>query len=157
MNNLEQKKGLRIPFGCLIVVASLAMCFNAFVFVNVVGSVIAGATPTPTQDAVEIQSLALTQAWLSYTKTALALPTASPTATFTASPSPTLADTSTPLPTRTFTPVPSVTPLPYVPPQQPAYPSNITAVFRDGTYSYSKTASGTCSGHGGVSIWVNHP
>jgi len=32
-----------------------------------------------------------------------------------------------------------------------------TARCRDGTYSYSEHASGTCSGHGGVGIWIHHP
>jgi hypothetical protein len=32
-----------------------------------------------------------------------------------------------------------------------------TAQCRDGSYSYSKHASGTCSGHHGVRIWIHHP
>jgi hypothetical protein len=32
-----------------------------------------------------------------------------------------------------------------------------TARCRDGTYSYSRHASGTCSGHGGVRTWIHHP
>jgi hypothetical protein len=44
-----------------------------------------------------------------------------------------------------------------VQPTSPSVPSNVTAVCKDGTYSYSKTASGTCSSHGGVNYWVNHP
>ena len=32
-----------------------------------------------------------------------------------------------------------------------------TAQCRDSTYSYSQHASGTCSGHGGVRIWIHHP
>jgi Protein of unknown function (DUF3761) len=34
------------------------------------------------------------------------------------------------------------------------YPPDISAVCRDGHYSYSKNRSGTCSGHGGVEKWV---
>src|SRR5438477_80801 len=36
-------------------------------------------------------------------------------------------------------------------------PSGATAKCRDGTYSYSEHASGTCSHHGGVSRWNHHP
>jgi Protein of unknown function (DUF3761) len=32
-----------------------------------------------------------------------------------------------------------------------------TARCRDGSYSYSEHASGTCSHHGGVSRWIHHP
>jgi hypothetical protein len=33
-------------------------------------------------------------------------------------------------------------------------PVGASAKCRDGSYSFSKTRSGTCSGHGGVSIWL---
>lgn len=36
-------------------------------------------------------------------------------------------------------------------------PVGATARCRDGTYSYSFHASGTCSHHGGVRIWIHHP
>jgi uncharacterized low-complexity protein len=36
-------------------------------------------------------------------------------------------------------------------------PRGATAKCRDGTYSYSKHASGTCSHHGGVRRWIRHP
>jgi hypothetical protein len=36
-------------------------------------------------------------------------------------------------------------------------PSGATAKCRDGTYSYSQHASGTCSHHGGVGRWIHHP
>jgi hypothetical protein len=39
----------------------------------------------------------------------------------------------------------------------PTVPSNVTAICNDGSYSYSQNASGTCSWHGGVQAWVNHP
>ena len=32
-----------------------------------------------------------------------------------------------------------------------------TAKCRDATYSYSEHASGTCSHHGGVAVWIHHP
>ncbi|TML73063.1 MAG: DUF3761 domain-containing protein [Actinobacteria bacterium] len=36
-------------------------------------------------------------------------------------------------------------------------PSGATARCRDGSYSYSRHASGTCSHHGGVLRWIRHP
>jgi hypothetical protein len=36
-------------------------------------------------------------------------------------------------------------------------PKGATAKCRDGTYSYSRHASGTCSHHGGVATWIRHP
>jgi hypothetical protein len=36
-------------------------------------------------------------------------------------------------------------------------PIGATAHCRDGTYSYSEHASGTCSHHGGVLVWIHHP
>lgn len=36
-------------------------------------------------------------------------------------------------------------------------PTNATAKCKDGTYSHSKTASGTCANHGGVDTWINKP
>ena len=51
-----------------------------------------------------------------------------------------------PIPTPTTTTQPS--PLPTTAPGNGA-----TALCRDGTYSYSKTHRGTCSGHGGVAVW----
>jgi hypothetical protein len=36
-------------------------------------------------------------------------------------------------------------------------PARATARCRDGSYSYSQHASGTCSHHGGVGRWIHHP
>ena len=36
-------------------------------------------------------------------------------------------------------------------------PIGATARCRDGTYSYSEHASGTCSHHRGVARWIRHP
>lgn len=36
-------------------------------------------------------------------------------------------------------------------------PAGVTAICNDGTYSYSKHRSGTCSHHGGVKVWINRP
>ena len=35
-----------------------------------------------------------------------------------------------------------------------SHPAKATALCRDGTYSQSLRASGTCSGHGGVAQWI---
>ena len=35
-----------------------------------------------------------------------------------------------------------------------SHPANATALCRDGTYSQSMRASGTCSGHNGVAQWL---
>ena len=32
-----------------------------------------------------------------------------------------------------------------------------TARCRDGTFSHSEHASGTCSHHGGAAVWLHHP
>jgi Protein of unknown function (DUF3761) len=60
------------------------------------------------------------------------------------------------------TPVPQATPPPVV--VAPAAPvadpyaalraQGVSAICNDGTKSYSKTRSGTCSHHGGVSVWT---
>ena len=36
-------------------------------------------------------------------------------------------------------------------------PAGATARCRDATFSYSQHASGTCSHHGGVAVWLHHP
>lgn len=36
-------------------------------------------------------------------------------------------------------------------------PAGATAKCRDATYSDSEHASGTCSHHGGVALWIHHP
>jgi hypothetical protein len=36
-------------------------------------------------------------------------------------------------------------------------PAGATAKCRDGSYSFSEHASGTCSHHGGVAVWIHHP
>lgn len=43
------------------------------------------------------------------------------------------------------------------PTQSASVPAGATAKCRDGTYSFSQHASGTCSHHGGVAVWIHHP
>ena len=68
--------------------------------------------------------------------------TKNPTPTPTIS-SPTLT-TPSPSPSPTFTQTSSIT-----------WPQDSSARCKDGTFSFSKTRSGTCSGHGGVDTWRN--
>jgi hypothetical protein len=47
------------------------------------------------------------------------------------------------------------TPPTFAPYKAPSFSSNsATALCNDGTYSYSKNRSGTCSWHGGVWLWL---
>lgn len=39
-------------------------------------------------------------------------------------------------------------------PRRQAHPAGASAICRDGTYSYSRSRSGTCSWHGGVRRWL---
>jgi hypothetical protein len=43
------------------------------------------------------------------------------------------------------------------PAHAPTVPKGATAKCRDGTYSFSEHARGTCSHHGGVAVWIHHP
>jgi hypothetical protein len=43
------------------------------------------------------------------------------------------------------------------PTKAPSAPAGATAKCRDATYSFSLHASGTCSHHGGVAVWIHHP
>ena len=70
----------------------------------------------PTLDVVSINVTAIYEAWLPYTQTAAALPTATCTETLTPLPTDTLAPTITPFPTYTKTLVPTSTLVPYVAP-----------------------------------------
>ncbi len=43
------------------------------------------------------------------------------------------------------------------PTRSASVPRGATAKCRDATYSFSEHASGTCSHHGGVAVWIHHP
>lgn len=91
----------------LILVLSGAVFLNTCFCINAIGPVFENPTPHPTQDLLKLQSLAVTKAWLSYTMTALALPTN------------TAIPTNTPLPT--YTSVPTFT--------QVIYPTATATMF----------------------------
>ncbi|HET7461152.1 MAG TPA: DUF3761 domain-containing protein [Longimicrobium sp.] len=42
------------------------------------------------------------------------------------------------------------------PPPDQAFRGDTTAICRDGSLSFSRHATGTCAGHGGVRRWVHH-
>jgi hypothetical protein len=75
--------------------------------------------------------------------------------TYTPTTSPTPTVTRTPIPTKTKRPTQVPTRIIVQPTSNPL--QGVTAICKDGSYSYSKNASGTCSGHGGVKKWINKP
>lgn len=77
-------------------------------------------------------------------------PTSTSTPSNSSSPTPSLSPTPTPTPTPTVTRSPSPTATSSI-----SWPQDSSARCKDGTFSYSKTRSGTCSGHGGVDTWRN--
>jgi Protein of unknown function (DUF3761) len=111
------------------------------------------STPTPAQTAAQLVIEAP-----SPTPPVDLTPTAQPTplATVvpTVAPKPTAKPTPiiTPAPTK---PPPAVKPAP-VDPNAAAKAAGASAVCADGTWSYSKNRSGTCSKHGGVHWWTGN-
>jgi hypothetical protein len=93
-------------------------------------------------------------------------PTVAPTPAPTATPTPIATPTATPAPTPTLkptvkpTPAPAATKPPVTPAPAPVDPyaaaraAGYSALCADGTWSTSKTRSGTCSGHQGVHWWT---
>ncbi len=84
---------------------------------------------------------------------------ASPSATASPSPSPLASPSPTPPPApvaaATAAPAPVVAPAPQNP-YAAATAAGASAVCADGTWSFSKTRSGTCSSHGGVHWWTGN-
>lgn len=90
--------------------------------------------------------------------------TPSPTTTFTTTPTDTITPTLTPTLTASPTLTMTVTPIVLVIPvaggtTSPTYDplQGVTAICKDGTYSYSQHRQGTCAGHGGVKRWIHKP
>jgi hypothetical protein len=86
---------------------------------------------------------------------------ASPSQAATASPSPSPSPQPSPSPSPIASPTHAAAVAPPVPPPAPdpyaaAKAAGATAVCADGTWSYSKTRSGTCSHHGGVHWWTGN-
>lgn len=94
-------------------------------------------------------------------------PTHTPTQTITNTPTITYTPTITHTPTitntprKTFTPRPTRTRIPTITPTRPLPTldplAGVTAICKDGTYSYSQHQQGTCSHHGGIKQWINKP
>ena len=94
------------------------------------------------------------------------VPASKPTATPTPSPSPTATPTAVPTTVPTAVPTalpvaapPAAVPAPPAPPADPyaaATKAGASAVCADGTWSFSKNRSGTCSSHGGVHWWTGN-
>lgn len=143
----------KIASGFLLAIFVSCLCIGALFFLS--SGVETAPTPTvevptltpePTQTNSPTAFAPLLEQWRNY-KT----PTITPTATNTR----TLLPTSTrKIPTATYV---------YIQPEapdnsgQPQYPVGVTAICKDGTYSYSNSARGTCSSHGGVKKWINKP
>jgi hypothetical protein len=127
----------------------------------------AGLGPPPSTTTIR----PVAQVVASPTPVTESLPTPSPVAAThgspSASPPPSPSPSPSPSPTRPPTPPPTVAPTaapaPVVaPPAPPADPyaaataAGASAVCADGSWSFSKTRSGTCSGHGGVHWWTGN-
>ena len=81
-------------------------------------------------------------------------PSPSRPASATPLPSPSAAATQAPAPAPVPPPAPA--PAPVQDPYAAATAAGASAVCADGTWSYSKTRSGTCSHHGGVHWWTGN-
>lgn len=129
----------------------IGMCFGIFIcsamaFLLVLTSRPIESSPSPVPSSTK-----------TFTVTTTKVITLSPTQTITAIPlilkSPTITITPTKIPTI----VPTIKPTKTSKGQGQEYPAGVTAICKDGTYSYSQAASGTCSHHGGVKKWIHKP
>ena len=127
--------------------------FAALVLIAAISSAVKPAPTTPTGHAVaQVSSSSSTPATNSSTA-----PVAKPSPT--PSPTPVPTPTPTPSPKAVATPAPPAPPPPPAPPADPyaaAKAAGASAVCADGSWSFSKTRSGTCSGHGGVHWWTGN-
>jgi len=135
----------------LLVIFQIGICFTTTA--GVISASVPKPTHTPTVDVPALQIQAYKTAI--YNVTLSAPP---PTRTFTPTVTLTPAVTLTDIPVSTNTSAPTKAPIPsetaYVLPPQPTYPPGATAICNDGTYSYSQHRRGSCSGHGGVAVWL---
>jgi hypothetical protein len=125
-----------------------------FASVLVGGQILSGVSATASAIIASIPTA-------TFTPTDTATPTITRTATVTSTQTITRTPTITNTPTVIFTPLPTKTRIPTIMPTRPLSTTDpldgVTAICKDGTYSYSQHRSGTCSGHGGVREWINRP
>lgn len=113
------------------------------------------ATPTATATSTATPTITFTPtntATITPTFTATLTPTITNTPTITLTPTRTTRPTDTRMPTTTTGVI-----IGGGSSGDTTIPEGVTAICKDGTYSYSQHRSGTCSGHGGVAQWINPP
>jgi serine/threonine-protein kinase len=134
----QQIPGLRTGAPWKLAIAG----FAALLLIGAISSASQQPASTPTGHEAALVSSPSPAAKHSPTQSSSPLPSPSP------SPSPRAVATSAPPP-----------PAPAPPPADPyaaATAAGATAVCADGSWSFSKTRSGTCSGHGGVHWWTGN-
>jgi outer membrane biosynthesis protein TonB len=148
----------RVRRSAALVIFLVAECVAAGACVKDSGSTPAGggqALQTPPATPAATATPEVTQA---PTATPTLVPTPEPTPT----PAPTVVPALAPTPTLAPTPIPAPTEPPITPAPAPVDPyaaakaAGATAVCADGSLSYSKSRSGTCSGNGGVHWWTGN-
>jgi hypothetical protein len=157
MRGLRRIPGLRTGAAWKLAVAGIA----TLLLLAAIGA--AGAPPAATSSGQPVAQVHPSSPTSADTRTAS--PSHSPIASPSPSPShlPSTSPTPAPSPTPQAVPAPAPPPPP-APPAPPAsqdpYPAataaGASAVCADGTLSYSKTRSGTCSHHGGVHWWTGN-
>jgi len=148
ISNPQTRRSSIIIIGSIM--GSCVLCFGGFSILGALSKLSLTSTPTPNPQ--EMMDKAMTGVWDSFTQTAAALPTLTPTITKTSAPTNTLLPTNTPLPTYTPRPANTAT---LAPPAIPtlAHPAGTSGQCVDGTYTYAQHKQGACSHHGGVYIW----
>ena len=130
--------------------AAWKLAVAGFVGLLLIGAISNAVAQPPSTSAGHQSAVVLPSASPS-TESRPASPAASPSHSPLASPSP----TPSPVAIATAAPAPVVAP----PPQDPyaaATAQGASAVCADGSWSFSKTRSGTCSSHGGVHWWTGN-
>jgi hypothetical protein len=145
VRNSLASKGYLAVLSALVLVTAQAVSG-----VSATASAIISAIPTVTATPT-----------LTLTPTNTFTPTFTFTPTITVTPTITYTATITHTPTITFTPLPTHTKRPTATAtrSQPTIDplAGVTAICKDGTYSYSQSQRGTCSRHGGVKEWIHKP
>ena len=116
---------------------------------------------TPTIDPNELQTVIVSTALAAQNQTQTASVPTETSVTPTPAPTeitvPTIIPFSTSIPIPTMTPVIFISMYPTIASSSSSYPAGVTAICKDGTYSYSQHHQGTCSHNGGVKQWLANP